>query len=224
LVEWHLGWPNSTHDDRGPRLGAEPEFQRAHKGSAGAKLTPSANEAGAVIPSAVNSTLVLVDMQARLMPAIQEGNAVIERCLLLARAARALGVPMLGTEQNPPGLGATVAPLASLLDRRIAKLHFDASRENLFLDSIEPARRCLVVGGCEAHVCVLQTALGLRSHGFEVSVVADAVGSRRTIDRQVALTRLQCEGIQIMTAEMVVFEWLERSDHPKFRELLAWIR
>jgi hypothetical protein len=90
--------------------------------------------------------------------------------------------------------------------------------------AIQRTRRRLVVAGCEAHVCVLQTVLGLRGQGFEISLAADAVGSRRSIDRTTALARLARNSVEIVTAEMVLFEWLERSDHPKFKELLALIR
>lgn len=158
------------------------------------------------------------------MPAIEDGAAVLSRCVLLARAARALAIPILGTEQNPAGLGATAAPLAPLVDRVISKKSFDACRELALPQAVEPARRNLVIAGCEAHVCVLQTALGLHRQSFNISLAADAVGSRRTIDRTTALARLERNGIEIVTAEMVVFEWLERCDHPKFKELLALIR
>ena len=158
------------------------------------------------------------------MPVIEDGAAVLGRCALLARAARALGIPVLGTEQNPAGLGAIAAPLAPLVDRVVAKLSFDACREGALPQAIPPTRRKLVVAGCEAHVCVMQTVLGLRGQGFEISVAADAVGSRRPIDRITALARLGRKGIEIVTAEMLVFEWLERCDHPKFKELLALIR
>jgi nicotinamidase-related amidase len=170
------------------------------------------------------TTLILIDLQERLTPAIEEGAAVLTRCALLARAARALNIPVLGTEQNPAGLGATVAPLAPLVDRIISKMSFDACRESALLEALEPARRKLVVAGCETHVCVLQTVLGLHRRNFEVFLAADAVGSRRSIDRATALSRLERTGIEMVTAEMVVFEWLERCDNPKFKDLLALIR
>ncbi len=174
--------------------------------------------------SVTETTLILIDLQERLMPAIEDGAAVVDRCLLLARGARALGIPILGTEENPTGLGATASTLVPLINRVIAKRSFDACREDVFLQAIPQTRRNLVVAGCEAHVRVLQTVLGLRRQGFEISVVADAVGSRRRIDRATALARLEQNGIEIVTTEMALFEWLGHCDHPKFKELLALIR
>ena len=170
------------------------------------------------------STLVLVDLQAALMPAIEESAAVIARCKLLAEAARLLEIPVLGTEQNPSGLGATVPAIAPLLDKVFAKLSFDATADSDLVPALGSARRSVVIAGCEAHVCLMQTALGLRRLGFAVSAVADAVGSRRAGDKAVALDRLASAGVEIVTAEMAIFEWLARSDHPRFKEILELLR
>jgi nicotinamidase-related amidase len=170
------------------------------------------------------STLVLVDLQAALMPAIDGGESVIARCKVLAEAARLLEIPVFGTEQNPEGLGATVAPIAPLLDRVFPKLSFDATADSELVPAMGSARRSVVIAGCEAHVCLMQTALGLRRLGFAVSAAADAIGSRHAADRAVALDRLARAGVEIVTSEMAVFEWLARSDHPRFKEILALVR
>jgi len=170
------------------------------------------------------STLVLVDLQAALMPAIEGGEAVVARCKLLAEAARLLEIPVIGTEQNPEGLGATVPTIAPLLDKVLSKLAFDATADSDLVPAIGSARRSVTIAGCEAHVCLMQTALGLRRLGFAVSAVADAIGSRRAADKVVALDRLARAGVDIVTSEMAVFEWLARSDHPRFKEILALVR
>jgi len=97
------------------------------------------------------------------------------------------------------------------------KQHFDACREPGFLGRFG-ARRDIVVLGCETHVCVLQTVLGLLHHGYTVRVVQDAVGSRTDANRIAALNRMATHGADLVTAEMVVFEWLETADHPRFRD------
>ena len=87
-----------------------------------------------------------------------------------------------------------------------------------------PRRAEMVVAGCEAHVCVLQTALGLLAAGKRVHVVRDAVGSRRPESKAAALERLARHGAEIVTTEMVLFEWLESAEHPRFREIVALIK
>lgn len=170
------------------------------------------------------STLLLVDVQQRLLPAIADGAAVIERCAVLARAARLLDVPVVATEQYPRGLGATVPELAGFAGTTLAKLAFDAAAEPALAATLDPARRTIVVAGCEAHVCVLQTAIGLHQRGWHVAVAADAVGSRRPSDRETGLARMARAGVEIITVEMAVFEWLGRGDHPRFREVHRLIR
>jgi nicotinamidase-related amidase len=169
------------------------------------------------------SVLVLVDLQARLMPAIADGPAVLAQALRLAHIARLFGVPAIGTEQSPDKLGENVAELRQLCDRTLAKTDFDACAAGL-ADWLPAGRKNAVVAGCEAHVCMLQTALGLIERDYRVWVVQDAVGSRRDSDRQAALERLRRHGATVVTVEMVAFEWARRSDHPAFRRMQALVK
>jgi nicotinamidase-related amidase len=172
--------------------------------------------------NAERSMLVLVDYQARLMPSIHAGERVVAEALRLAEIAKLLDVPVLGTEQNPAGLGANVDALRQHCARTLPKMHFDACEDGL-LDAIGEAPE-VVIAGCEAHVCLLQTALGLLHAGREVAVVAPACGSRQTSDRDLALQRLRDAGALLVSTEMVVFEWLHECRHPRFREVLARIK
>ena len=125
------------------------------------------------------SALLVIDFQQRLMPAIEDGAAAVGQCRRLLQAAEMLDVPILFTEHNAGGLGPTVAELADSAEGRLAhKMTFDACRMARFLDRLGD-RRDIVVAGCETHVCVMQTALGLLDAGRRVYLVRDAVGSRR---------------------------------------------
>jgi nicotinamidase-related amidase len=172
------------------------------------------------------SGLLLIDFQARLMPAIAEAEIVTANARRLLVAARLLEVPTLMTEQNPRGLGPTVPALLTAAGNEaepLAKQSFDACRAPGFFARL-PDRTALVLAGCEAHVCVLQTAFGLLAAGRKVHVVEDAVGSRRPESKTTALQRLAHRGAEIVTTEMVLFEWLESADHPRFREVVALIK
>lgn len=172
------------------------------------------------------SALVLVDYQARLMPAIHNGAMVSANARRLAQAARMLGVPALGTEQNPSKLGSNLEQLKAECVCTVAKMHFNACADGLLeaLDEAKEACDQVVIAGCEAHVCMLQTALGLLRAGKRVWVVADASGSRRTSDHAAAMSRLAQAGATIVTYEMVLFEWLDDCAHPRFREVLELIK
>ena len=178
---------------------------------------------------AARSALLLIDLQERLMPAIDGGGAVAEKAGILARAAERLGVPVLVSEQYPRGLGRTLDDLAKHLPAGtpiVEKLTFSAWREEAFAEALaETGRRRLVLAGAETHVCVLQTALDLAAlKDVEVAVVADACGSRRAESKRLALERMARRGVEVVSTEMVLFEWLEWSGHDAFRPLSKLIR
>jgi nicotinamidase-related amidase len=173
------------------------------------------------------SLVLLVDTQTRLAPAIPDADACVQRCRLLIEAARRLDVPVLAAEQYPQGLGPTVPELAALLQpaQVHAKRHFSCAAVPEIVAALEAlARPTIVICGMEAHICVLQSALGLKAQGFAPMVVADAVASRQPASREIALQRLQGHGIEIVTAEMVIFEWLREADTPAFRSILPLVR
>jgi nicotinamidase-related amidase len=197
---------------------------------------------------AEDSQLVLVDYQQRLMPAIHEGELVLANAARLARIAQLLQVPLWATEENPDGLGRTVEALQPLVAGRVlSKMTFDAT--SVLLPRLKPAARAqqggnarslpkhlqkaappaearesIVVAGCEAHVCLMQTALGLLEEELEVWVVTDACSSRSERSRDAAFDRLAGAGAELVTTEMVAFEWLRDAGHPRFREVLALLK
>ena len=178
-----------------------------------------------MLVTAAGSLLLLVDLQKRLLPVIDGGPEVVANAVRLAEAAGLLDVPIAATEQNPDGLGPTVDELAGYPQMVLAKTSFGATAEPGFDTVLPPggAER-IVVAGAEAHVCVLQTVIGLRERGHRVIVVADAVGSRAPANREAALVRAREHGAEVLTTEMVLFEWLGNSLNPRFRDVLGLIR
>ena len=193
------------------------------------------------------SQLVLVDYQARLMAAIFEAPLVLANAAKLAQMARLLHIPLIGTEQNPSKLGGNPPEIKSLCDRTLVKMQFSAVEEGLgewLRPPIQapvgnarslpkhlqkPAntpteRSSIVMAGCEAHVCLLQTALHLLEDEFEVWVVTDACSSRTERNRDAAFDRLAGAGVELVTTEMVAFEWIRSAEHPQFKALQSLIK
>ncbi|MCY1289806.1 Isochorismatase family protein [compost metagenome] len=168
-----------------------------------------------------HSTLLIVDIQERLFPAIEGGEALLAHSLWLLQVAQRLGVPVLATEQYPKGLGPTLAALRERLGAPalVEKIHFSAAAEPGLFAAPGGERRQFVVCGTEAHVCVLQTVLDLLGQGRQVFVVAEAVGSRRAGDKALALERMRQAGAAIVSREMVAFEWLQRAGTELFRAI-----
>ena len=164
------------------------------------------------------AVLLLIDLQQRLMPVIHDHETVLARAVRLAEAATLLDVPVRATEQNPAGLGPTVPPLAAYPQAVLAKTTFSAAADPGFA-ALLPAEGEIVVAGVEAHVCVLQTVLDLLDAGRRVVWAADATGSRDPADREVAIDRARRHGAEIVTSEMVLFEWLRDAKNPSFKQV-----
>ena len=165
------------------------------------------------------AVLLLIDLQQRLMPVITDHETVVARAVRLAEAARLLDVPVLATEQYPAGLGPTVPPLAAYPQVVLAKTTFSATGDPGFAALLPAGASAVLLAGAEAHVCVLQTALGLLASGHRVVLVTDAIGSRDPADKALAIDRARQHGAEVVTSEMVLFEWLRDARHPKFREV-----
>jgi nicotinamidase-related amidase len=197
---------------------------------------------------ATDSQLVLVDYQSRLMPAIFEGPHLLANAVRLARMAQLLEVPVWGTEQNPQKLGSNPPELRNLCQKTLSKMHFGAVSDGL-VDWLRPPARpagggnarslpkhlqkpavqaperaTIVLAGCEAHVCLLQTALELIEQELDVWVVTDACSSRTERNRDAAFDRLAGAGAELVTTEMVAFEWLRSAEAPQFRAVQALIK
>lgn len=173
------------------------------------------------------TALLLVDMQEKLLPAMADTQATVGNCAILLKAADRLGVPLIVSEQYPKGLGATVSPLDGLIPdgAKFSKTHFSCADDpdlSARFDALD--RRQLVIAGIEAHVCVLQTAMGLAARGIEVFVAADATTSRRSENKALALDRMRGAGIPIVATEMVLFEWMGQAGTPVFKDLSGLIK
>jgi nicotinamidase-related amidase len=169
------------------------------------------------------SILLVVDFQSRLMPAIEDGATVIANARRLIDAAELFHIPILFTEQNAEGLGGTLPELHAKAATIAHKMTFDACRAPGFLAAAGD-RPDIVVAGCEAHVCVLQTVLGLLANGRRVFAARDALGSRRAESKETAVRRMERNGAEIVTTEMVLFEWLQTADDSRLRNILTLVK
>ncbi len=170
-----------------------------------------------------SSILILIDLQGRLMPAIDQGEVVLNQCIRIARIAQLLNIPIIGTEQSPRSLGSNVDSIKPFCSTTIRKEHFNACADGLTTAIPSNRQQCILMG-CETHVCLMQTALKLIDEGYDVSIVVDGVGSHRALDKQIALDRLQTAGARLITGEMLGFEWLKSAQNPAFKEVLALLK
>ncbi|EEE35657.1 isochorismatase hydrolase [Rhodobacteraceae bacterium KLH11] len=175
---------------------------------------------------AKDSALVIIDMQERLVPAMQAPARTIRNTKTLLASAEAIGVPVVMTEQYPAGLGRTVPELIPGNGTAVlSKMHFSCMEDTNFAEHFcSLNRKQAILAGMEAHICVVQTAASLIEEGFEVFVVSDATASRTLESEQACIARLNACGAGIVTTEMVVFEWLGMAGTPEFKKLLPLIK
>ena len=177
---------------------------------------------------AAKCSLLLVDIQERLVPAMAEADGVLAKTAILLKAADALCVPVTVSEQYPKGLGRTVPQLHSNAAVIVEKLAFSCWREPALKQHLiahhEAGRPLVIVAGIEAHVCVLQSAIDLANAGFGVFAVADAMSSRKPGAATLAMDRMRMNGVQVVNTEMVVFELLQQAGTAEFKTLSALIR
>jgi nicotinamidase-related amidase len=175
------------------------------------------------------SLLLVIDIQRKLAPAIQDHERVGARTDALVSAAGLFGIPKLITEHCPQQIGALVEPLRSRFGENeiFQKTAFSATDHPEFMDKVRASgRRQVVMTGMETHVCVMQAALGLRATGLDVWIVDDAVGSRPAAqrDRALALDRMANAGCVIAGTETVLFEWTRYAIDERFRSILSLVK
>jgi nicotinamidase-related amidase len=178
-----------------------------------------------------NAALIVVDVQERLVPAIDKG--LYERSLgnfkIVIETAGTLGLPILLTEQYPRGLGRTVPPVLQALEGKsfelVEKVTFSCARDEGFLSAVaRTGRRQIVIIGMETHVCVYQTSLDLRNGGYEVFVLDDAVSSRFPHNYNSGIAALRDAGVVVISTEAAVFQLLKVAATPEFKKISSLLR
>lgn len=166
------------------------------------------------------SILLVIDVQARLLPGVHQSDKLARNCGWLVKLAEAAGVPVLGSEQYPDGLGHTEEALRALIgpENIVGKHSFSCIDDPVFAERFDQCgREQVVLCGMESQACVMQSVLRLLERGVEVFVVADAISARDNHDTEIALRRMEQAGATLVTREMVGFEWIRRSGTPLFK-------
>lgn len=186
----------------------------------------SIHQAALPLCQAKLSQLIVIDAQERLAAVMRKDDlaVTVSNINRLIDAARLLGVPIISTEQYPKGLGRTIESIRCNLPEAVAptkKTCFSCCTASGFERNLElqPDRKQVVLVGMEAHICIVQTASGLKRWGYQVFVAEDAVCSRHPRNRDNAMERMRHCGIQVTNAESVAFEWMGDSTHEKFRDV-----
>lgn len=173
------------------------------------------------------TVFVLVDVQGKLAKIVYESEELLRNLENLIRGLRILEVPIVWLEQYPQGIGPTTEQVKQHLTglEPIAKTTFSACKNKEFMQALEKTgRRKILVAGIETHICVYQTAVDLKKHGFDVQVVEDAVSSRTLANKQLGLEKMKAYGVLGTSVEMALYEMLEKAGTEQFKEILRIIK
>ncbi|HEV2731221.1 MAG TPA: hydrolase [Terriglobales bacterium] len=195
-------------------------------------VSPIAREYGEVarrVLEPARCTLIVIDIQEKLLPPIVQKERLLKNSHLLIRAAGILNIPTLMSTQYAKALGNTVSEIAALLPdaRAIDKQVFSCFGSDVFCSTLKRMpgnRNTILLCGMESHICVMQTALGALREGYLVHVASDAVGSRTEWNWKVGLGRMRDAGAVISSTEMMIYELMRSSETSAFKELLPYIK
>tara|TARA_R110002124_G_scaffold180989_2_gene348465 strand:+ start:98 stop:637 length:540 start_codon:yes stop_codon:yes gene_type:complete len=174
-----------------------------------------------------NTGLIVVDIQGKLSHLVHNSEVMFRNVAKLIKGSSLLELPVIVLEQNPEKLGKTAEELQPLLAHYpcITKYAFNGCADPHFVDQVNKANvQHWLVCGIEAHVCVYQTAMGLKGMGKSIELVVDCIGSREDLNKQVAISKLQKHDVGITTAEMCLFELMKDCSDPKFTSFLDIVR
>jgi nicotinamidase-related amidase len=170
-----------------------------------------------------STTLLVIDLQEKLLPAIWERDRVVANVRKLLQLARVLNLETVATTQYSRGLGATVAEIAELLpDPPVDKVSFGCFGDPAIIERLH--QKTLLVAGIESHICVMQTVVGALEAGCRVHVAADATSSRSASNAELGLERMRAAGAVISSTEMAIYELLGRSDRAEFKQMLPYLK
>ena len=172
-----------------------------------------------------NSLFIFIDIQEKLVKMLKNREEILKNNVILAKTAKILQIPLIITEQYPKGLGQTIPELNGYSGCVIEKSAFSALTDTELKTKLDfYGRKKIILTGIESHICVYQTAITLLNEGFEVFVVKNATSSRKSKDYKTSLELMHDYGAKLTCVETVLFELLESSKHPNFKEIQALIK
>ncbi len=174
-----------------------------------------------------NTIGLVIDIQERLVPAMEESEQLVENCSKLIQGLQILGLPLLVTQQYTKGLGETIDEIKSLIPdfQYIEKKDFSCYDEPVFAEKLAlSGAKNVIICGIESHVCVLQTAIDLKAAGYNPVVAFDCVSSRSFDNIDLAAERFRYEGIMMTSMESIIFELTRSAGALGFKEISKLVK
>ncbi len=177
--------------------------------------------------NAQDTAAILIDFQEKLMPVMDQKEALTKKTMTFAQGLSELEIPFVVSEQYTKGLGETVADIKGVIvdGTYMEKNTFSCMGcDELKNWVVAQGKKNILIGGIEAHICVMQTVVDLLEMGYNVVVVADCVGSRSAFDKETGLDRMKAEGAKLATCESILFELTVGAKNPHFKAISKLVK
>lgn len=176
---------------------------------------------------AEDTMALIVDCQESLMKVMYQAEELERSVQILIRGLKALGIPMILTQQYTKGLGNSVPSVYEAAETKeyMDKISFSCYQDSEIAAAVDGSgRKNILICGIETHICVLQTCIDLKTAGYQPVLVADCVSSRRKSDRDIGLKRAVQEGVLLTSYEAILFELLEKAGGDTFKTISKLIK
>lgn len=174
-----------------------------------------------------DAVAMVIDIQEKLVPAIHNKDEVVQKNVQLLNGLKAVGCPVIFTQQYTKGLGMTVPELVETQDnfQYLEKMTYSCLDTQEIKDALEKlGKKTVIISGLETHICVMQTVRDLIAEGYQVYLIADAISSRTEFNYQIGMERMKQEGAVISSVESVLFELLVKAGTPEFKVISKLIK
>ena len=171
-----------------------------------------------------NAALLLIDHQVGLCTGVRDlPIAELKHNVIgLAKAAKALGLPIVVTATSPEMWGPTIPELLDALPgiSIISRTTVNAFDEARFSKAVEATgRKKLIIAGISLEVCAALPAMRALGNGYDTYVAVDACGTFSDAKRQMGVLRMQQAGVILSDFATLMVEILKDNAAPKSGEV-----
>ena len=174
-----------------------------------------------------STVLVIIDVQGKLAQIMHDRDTLFKNLHILVSGVKLLNIPIIWMEQVPDKLGSTIPEIKDVLidQKPIIKDVFSCMKNEEFNNQIKRINpNDIILAGIESHICVYQTAMDLLEKKYNVHIVADAISSRISENKELGIERMLLEGAMKTSVEMLLFEIQGEAKGDRFRQISRLVK
>jgi nicotinamidase-related amidase len=176
-----------------------------------------------------NSALVLIDYQVGTLQLIRNNSSdqSLRNAVMLAKAAKAYGVPIVLTTSQEDHIQGPLAPALEHVSpeaykNRVQRVGIvNAWADQKFSAAVEATgRKKLIMGGVTTDICLIFPSISAVQAGFDVQAVIDASGSSYEMQEEMSRRRMERAGVVLTTTNTIIAELVQDWSSPQGSQLV----